>query len=133
TLIRVRFDREAVLAEYAALMWASVLVRRQIESMARTTAGIYKINQRDLEQIEFPVPSIQDQRRVLTRAEEQRSASDSIARVVAVEEARARRLRAAILDAAFSGTLVPQHPNDEPASVLLDRIAAERTSRGETP
>ena len=31
-------------------------------------------------------------------------------------------LRRAILTAAFSGKLVPQEPNDEPASVLVDRI-----------
>jgi type I restriction enzyme S subunit len=31
-----------------------------------------------------------------------------------------------ILKAAFAGQLVPQDPNDEPASVLLDRIRAER-------
>ena len=35
-----------------------------------------------------------------------------------------------ILKAAFSGQLVPQDPNDEPASVLLERIRAEREAQG---
>jgi type I restriction enzyme S subunit len=34
-----------------------------------------------------------------------------------------------ILRAAFEGQLVPQDPNDEPASVLLARIRAERAAR----
>jgi type I restriction enzyme S subunit len=37
-------------------------------------------------------------------------------------------LRSSILTAAFSGKLVPQDPTDEPASILLDRIAAQRAS-----
>ena len=48
------------------------------------------------------------------------------------EAARARalidRLEAAILGRAFRGELVPQDPNDEPASVLLDRIRAQRAA-----
>jgi len=41
---------------------------------------------------------------------------------------KASGLRNAILSAAFTGQLVPQDPSDEPASVLLERIRAERAS-----
>ncbi len=45
---------------------------------------------------------------------------------VDIEVRRAIALRQSALKAAFSGQLVPQNPNDEPASKLLERIAAER-------
>ena len=41
---------------------------------------------------------------------------------------RSAALRRSILERAFRGELVPQNPSDEPASVLLERIRAERTS-----
>lgn len=46
---------------------------------------------------------------------------------VALKQTTAQRQN--ILRAAFSGELVPQDPNDEPASVLLERIRAERAAR----
>lgn len=46
---------------------------------------------------------------------------------MALKQAAAQRQN--ILRAAFSGQLVPQDPNDEPARVLLERIRAERAER----
>ncbi len=47
--------------------------------------------------------------------------------------ARATRLRQSILKRAFEGKLVPQDPNDEPASVLLARIRAARAKDAAAP
>jgi type I restriction enzyme S subunit len=47
--------------------------------------------------------------------------------------ARAARLRQSILKWAFEGRLVDQDPTDEPASVLLERIRAERASATDKP
>lgn len=50
---------------------------------------------------------------------------------LALKQSAAQRKN--ILKAAFSGQLVPQDPNDEPASVLLERIRAERAKRDKQP
>ncbi len=47
--------------------------------------------------------------------------------LIGLKQASAQRQN--ILKAAFSGRLVPQDPNDEPASMLLERIRAERAAR----
>jgi len=44
----------------------------------------------------------------------------------------AEALRQSILKKAFSGQLVPQNPNDEPASALLERIAKEKAEAAAT-
>lgn len=81
-----------------------------------------------LKGFEFAVPPLPEQREIVRRIE---SAFDKIDRL-AGEAKRALalvgRLDEAVLDKAFRGELVPQDPNDEPASVLLERIRAERAA-----
>ena len=126
TLIRVRLAKGSVLAKLLAHVWNSRWIRDQIEHKAKTTAGIHKVNQTDLSRCVLPVLPMQEQQRVLSELERMTSIALIADQAVAAAEARCYRLRQSILKWAFEGRLVDQDPNDEPASVLLERIRAER-------
>jgi type I restriction enzyme S subunit len=75
----------------------------------------------------FPVPLAprDEQLQIADAISEKLSSIDSMEMEVVRGLRRAARLRQAILKVAFEGKLVPQNPNDEPASELLARIQAE--------
>jgi type I restriction enzyme S subunit len=105
TMVRFRVNDAIVVPEYLVEVWNSRLVRRQIERAARTTAGIYKVNQRDLRSVALPMLPRDAQAEAVARISAVREASDAIARQVRVSQARERSLRRALLAAAFSGRL----------------------------
>lgn len=53
----------------------------------------------------------------------------AVERACEIELKRSTALRQSILKDAFSGRLVPQDPNDEPASALLERIQQSKKKR----
>ena len=55
--------------------------------------------------------------------------ADAVETTVDAELKRSDALRQSILKQAFSGKLVPQDPNDEPAKKLLERIKEEKSKR----
>lgn len=132
TLIRVRVRSEECDASFLSYVWDSSAIRHQIERNARTTAGIYKINQEMLRQIRIPLPPIDAQRRITESVESALASSTRLSNEIDRASARAAALRRSILAAAFSGRLVLQNPDDEPASALLERIQAERAAAGPT-
>jgi type I restriction enzyme S subunit len=99
-----------------------------IASRVRTTAGQSGISGGDLRSIPVPLAPWAEQQRIVTEAERRLSVIDELEMQVGADLKRAQRLRQAMLKRAFEGKLVPQDPNDEPASVLLDRICAQRVS-----
>jgi type I restriction enzyme, S subunit len=100
-----------------------------LEGAARTTAGIYKVNQPMIESVMLPIPAWEEQARLASEIERQLSFVEACERAVDVGLARSAGLRRSVLKAAFEGRLVPQDPSDEPASLLLDRIRAERATQ----
>lgn len=105
TLIRVRPNADKVNPLYLALIWNAPSTRRQIEARARTTAGIHKVNQKDLGRIRLPLPSIADQMTIVGEVGEQRRALQRMRGEIHLATVRAQSLRRSLLAAAFSGRL----------------------------
>ena len=83
------------------------------------------VNVGDFRRLPIPIPPLAEQRRIVAEVDRQLSVLDEVGRVVDTNLARCARLRQSILKRAFEGRLVPQDPDDEPASALLDRIKAQ--------
>lgn len=70
--------------------------------------------------------ALEEQKEIVRRIESLFKLADSIEQQYQQAEADLETLNQSILAKAFRGELVPQDPNDEPASVLLERIKEER-------
>ena len=87
-------------------------------------------NQQILRTIVFPLPPLAEQLRIVAEVARILSIINDLDDAIKTNLRRADKLRQAILKRAFEGKLVPQDPNDEPASILLERIRAERSKAG---
>ena len=78
----------------------------------------------------IPIPPLAEQRRIAERVSELTPLVEEYGRLEdereALDAALPERLRKSVLQMAVQGKLVPQDPGDEPASMLLQRIRAER-------
>lgn len=125
-LIRFRLTPGIVEPRWIQLVTQSPLWRQTLERYAASSAGQYNLSAETLSHLPVPVPPLAVQRETL---EVVSAALDRVTRLSAATElatARGKHLRGALLNRALTGRLIPQDPADEPASVLLDRIRAER-------
>ena len=90
--------------------------------------GIHHLGKLAMERFEVPTPPLKEQARIVTLIEETLSRINAAMATLETSLAKSRVLRRTILAQAFTGLLVPQASHDEPASVLLQRIRAERDS-----
>lgn len=102
--------------------------QRQVMLEASGSTAQPHLYLRDLRAMQLPAPPLEEQRAIAS------ALAGDIAGVVRLDAAvtaahrRAEALRRSVLAAAFRGDLLPQDPSDEPASVLLERIVAERAA-----
>jgi len=99
----------------------------------KQTTNLASINMTMLRAFPVPVPPESESEKVMAFLEPLLAAAaeqeESIERGLALAAAQRKN----VLAAAFSGELVPQDPNDEPASVLLDRIRIDRATSERQP
>ena len=114
--------KQTVVAEY--IDYFIQAVRSRIEAYAPATAQ-KNINLETLENLVVPYCSLDEQNYLLNYIDERFSEIDQLEQTINIALLQSEALRQSILKKAFSGGLVAQDANDEPASVLLARIKAE--------
>jgi type I restriction enzyme S subunit len=125
-LIRAKVREDAALSRFLEIALNVGESRNFLARRVRTTAGQSGISGGDLRSMPVPIPPLAEQHRIVAEVERRLSVIDDLEKTFDANLKRAERLRQAILARAFAGNLVPQDPTDESASVLLERIRAER-------
>ena len=122
-LIRVRTH---INAEYLNVAMNSGYAKGYCNSVKTDGVNQSNINAQKLGAFLIPIPPIHEQLRIasfvvraLPLAETMRKNRDDIASLISAAKSQ-------VLDLAIRGKLVPQNPDDEPASALLERIRAEK-------
>ena len=119
-------NSELVIPEYVELCFKAS--RASIEAYAPATAQ-KNINLSTLERLIIPYCSIEEQNIIVNQLEDIFMAIDKTENEIECSLQITELNRQSILKRAFSGQLVKQDPNDEPASILLERIRAEKTGQ----
>ena len=101
-----------------------------LQAQYKGTAGQQRVLKEYIDNKLFPLPPLSEQHRIvekleqiLPKVEEYGKAQE---RLDTLNAELPEKLKTSILQEAIEGRLVPQDPNDEPASVLLDRIHDEK-------
>ena len=124
-LVRVNHISQIALGPYVAHFLNSPLAREHGKSVKTDGVNQSNINATKLQEYPFPFCSLAEQAEVVRILDTSLEATEVLDREIDANLARAEALRQSILRKAFSGQLVPQDPNDEPAATLLQRIEAE--------
>ncbi|MDD1536580.1 MULTISPECIES: restriction endonuclease subunit S [unclassified Bradyrhizobium] len=121
-IFRVRL-RTSSLNPFFVSYYANEMGRRFFVSEGKQTTNLASISLSKISLLPIPIPPPAEAAEILRRVSEALAASADALGLLDAEAADAARLRLSILKAAFEGRLVPQDPADEPASVLLARLA----------
>lgn len=130
-LISVRFS-ELYVPELASAFINSAHGRRWVKSVVTQQVGQANVNGTKLSALGVPVPPLAEQVEIVGIFRAQLNSSFQQEKDIEKSLNQSAAQRKNLLKSAFSGQLVPQDPNDEPASQLLERIRGERMQQSES-
>jgi type I restriction enzyme S subunit len=132
TLLRFR-PSTLLSGEFALVVFLAYLNNGRFQRAARRTTNMAHLVAERFAPLEFPLPPIQEQQRIVRSTQAVSSRIAHLHSEALHALAKAGSLRRSTLSSAFSGRLVSQDSNDEPASALLERIRAERVETLKPP
>ena len=126
---RLRIPESVVSSGYMELLLNSTESSNRIEALKTgiNDSGV-NITQSGFLNLAFQIPPLTEQHEIQRILAEVLSVIDNVESDIETNLQKAEALRQSILKKAFAGELVPRDPADEPASVLLARIRAERAT-----
>jgi type I restriction enzyme S subunit len=127
-LMRVRFDHDLLLPEYTEIFFQAPAVHDRVTAKAKSSAGQNGVSGSDIKTQPLALAPLAEQQEIVRRVEALFKTADALKARYRRAKAHVDKLTQSILARAFHGELVPQDPNDEPASVLLERIKSKRMS-----
>ncbi len=125
-LMRVRVQHDLVLPGYVELFFQAPDVHERVIAKSKSSAGQNGVSGSDIKAQPLALPFLPEQEEIVRRVDQLFSLADQVEARYAKAKEYVDGLKQSILGKAFRGELVPQDPNDEPATVLLERIREAR-------
>ena len=123
----VKYNQAAIKRDY--LFYFLLYDKTQI-SKSTTGSTMIHVSMENMKPRIIPLPPLAEQHRIVEKIESLLPKVEAYGKaqeeLVKLTEALPEQLKKSILQEAIEGRLVPQEPNDEPASVLLECIRAEK-------
>ena len=128
-LIRTVFDHKNLNPKYLKYFMESELYWNQLKNGTIATAQP-NCNGQTLSKMKLPIPPLEEQNRIILKLQKLEPLIQKYQKVeeqlYELNSSIKEHLKKSILQYAIEGKLVPQDPNDEPASILLERIQKEK-------
>ena len=128
-LLKLTLNNKKVINSYFIHLFRSPMFQQKIFSQARGAAIQNMLSVSEIKKIPLYLPSLPEQQHIVEEIEKRFAVADELEKAVNEGLEKADKLKQSILKKAFEGKLAPQNPNDEPASVLLERIKKSHSPR----